>query len=385
MASGSHALGRALPRPGTVDVALAVVLAVVSGIERAFAPHSGPLVADAVAILAPLGLAWRGVAPILSVALSAGGFALAVLLGLPDAETLVTALAPLLAVYSVGLLASPRGLVEGALAAIVPYTAAAASQHDLASVAFLGLMVCGALAVGRAVRVMGFETDVLEERTAELERERDERARQAVAEERTRIARELHDVIGHSISVMGLQAGAVRRLLTPEQEREREALLAVERVGRDAVAEMRRLLEFLREDEDHAKAGSLPTLHRLDDLVGDMRRAGLDVELYVDGDLDNLSPGLALVAFRILQEGLTNALKHAPGARVQASVTRSADELAIRVLDEGGGRASKSANGTGQGLVGMRERVALYGGALDAGPRGPGGFEVLARLPTGGP
>ena len=124
--------------------------------------------------------------------------------------------------------------------------------------------VLGALAVGRAVREMGFETDVLEARTSQLERERDEKARAAVTEERARIARELHDVIGHSISVMGVQAGAVRRLLTPEQAREREALLAVERVGRDAVEEMHRLLGFLRANGERVSPGTPLTLQRVE-------------------------------------------------------------------------------------------------------------------------
>ena len=242
----------------------------------------------------------------------------------------------------------------------------------------------GALAVGRAVRVMGFETDVLEARTSQLERERDEKAQAAVAEERARIARELHDVIGHSISVMGVQAGAVRRLLAPEQAREREALLAVERVGRDAVEEMHRLLGFLRSNGERVTPGTPLTLQRVDDLVAEMRRAGLEVDLHVDGQLDDLSAGRALAAFRILQEALTNVLRHAPGARVSASLRRTAAELQIEVADDGGAGPGTRSEGGGHGLVGMRERAALYGGTLEAGPRADRGFMVVARLPAGG-
>ena len=148
-------------------------------------------------------------------------------------------------------------------------------------------------------------------------------------------------MIGHSISVMGVQAGAVRRVLAPELEREREALLAVERTGRDAVTEMRRLLGFLRAgDEDSSLTEPLPTLKRLGDLVAEMRRAGLDVELHVDGELDDLSAGRALAAFRILQEAFTNALRHAPGAHVRAAVPTHAVELEIEVVDDGNARPS---------------------------------------------
>jgi signal transduction histidine kinase len=239
-----------------------------------------------------------------------------------------------------------------------------------------------ALTVGRAVRVMGFESDELQARAATAERERDERARAAVAAERRRIARELHDVIGHSIAVMGVQAGAVRRRLTPAQERERDVLLGVEETGREAVAEMRRLLDFLRADDDGGAREALPAVRRADELVAEMRRAGLDVELIVEGDLDDLSPGRALAAFRILQEALTNALKHAPAAHVTVALRRAPDGVEIEVVDDGGAASTGRADGGGHGLVGMRERVALYGGTLEAGPRAGQGFAVLARLPT---
>jgi len=178
----------------------------------------------------------------------------------------------------------------------------------------------------------------------------------------------------------------VRRVLAPELEREREALLAVERTGRDAVTEMRRLLGFLRPDDDGAAPTEpLPTLKRLDDLVVEVRRAGLDVELYIEGDLDDLSAGRALAAFRIVQEAFTNALRHAPGAHVRAALCSTRGELRIEVVDDGSGRAPASPDRGGYGLIGMRERVTLYGGTLEAGPRPDLGFAVVARLPTADP
>jgi signal transduction histidine kinase len=224
---------------------------------------------------------------------------------------------------------------------------------------------------------------VFDERAAELERERDERARVAVAEERTRIARELHDVIGHSISIMGVQAGAVRSVLREDQQRERDALLAAERTGRQAVGEMRRLIGLLRPDDDGV-ADPAPSLRGAESLVGELRDAGLAVRLVVHGDLARLSAGVDLAGFRILQEALTNALKHAPHANVQATVSCTPEELQIEVIDDGNATPQSAGEQTGHGLLGMRERVSLYGGELVTGPREDGGFAVRARIPLEG-
>jgi signal transduction histidine kinase len=384
---GRRGYGSAMARmrPGTADTVLALVLAVLAGLEVTLMEVGGPPEARlTAATVTTLPLAWRSLAPVPVTIVVTGGLALGIALGTPPDDALIPAVAPLLAVYSVGAQAGLIGTAV-AVACALAQLAAAIAVHG-APATELGVYVVAmaiALVVGRAVREMGFEADVLTARAAELERERDQRAQAAVQAERARIARELHDVIGHSISVMGVQAGAVRRLLAPEQEREREALLAVERTGRDAVGEMRRLLGILRDDGEHVERDALPTVRRVDDLVADLRRAGLDVELRVDGDLDDLQPGRALAAFRILQEALTNVLKHAPGAHVEAVLRRTGGELAIDVVDSGGTRPAAADTGGGHGLVGMRERVALYGGTLEAGRNG-GGFAVHARLPIQG-
>ncbi|HZC14889.1 MAG TPA: sensor histidine kinase [Thermoleophilaceae bacterium] len=375
-------------RPSSVDAVLALLFATGAQLEVWAGDIPGPAAAKlTLALLTTVPLAWRTVAPLAAVMVTTGGYALAVLLGVSPDEALLPLLAPLVAIYSLGAHGSTRGIVAGGGAALVAYSVASAWRTGLeaSELVIATAMVLGALAVGRAVRELGFETDLLEARAEQLERERDERAKAAVAEERARIARELHDMIGHSISIMGVQAGAVRRLLAPEQEREREALLAVERTGRDAVAEMRRLLGLLRSHDDERALGELPTLQRLDDLVAELRRAGLDVDLRVEAELDDLSPGRALAVFRILQEALTNALKHARGAHVRATLRRIPGEVQIEVVDDGSPLPAPSGDGGGQGLVGMRERVALYGGTLEAGPRTDRGFVVLARLPTTGP
>jgi signal transduction histidine kinase len=223
----------------------------------------------------------------------------------------------------------------------------------------------------------------LEERAVLLEHRREQEARRAVTEERARIARELHDVVAHSVSVMTVQAGAVRRVLRPEQEREREALETVERTGREALAEMRRLLGVLRETEDEAALEPQPGLDQIERLLERARTAGLPVELAVEGDRRPLAPGVDLNAYRVVQEALTNALKHSQGATAAVRLRWSPDALELEVANDG--VPVLSGDGGGHGLVGMRERVNVCGGRFEAGPRPEGGFLVRATLPVESP
>jgi signal transduction histidine kinase len=230
---------------------------------------------------------------------------------------------------------------------------------------------------GYALRRKITEVEGVRER---LEREREERAREAVAEERARLARELHDVVGHSVSVMTVQASAVRRLLLPEQEKEREALEVVEQTGRQALAEMRRLVGVLRRPEEGPALAPQPSLEHLDKLVAHVRNSGLPVDLRVEGEPARLSAGVDLTAYRLVQEGLTNALKHASADRAEVLVRYGDGEIELEVADNGTGGGDGT--GGGHGLVGMRERVAVYGGELEAAPRPEGGFRLRARLPV---
>ncbi|MBD0328689.1 MAG: sensor histidine kinase [Thermoleophilia bacterium] len=232
-------------------------------------------------------------------------------------------------------------------------------------------------ALGRAVGERGRRADELELRAERLQR----RHESAVAEERARIARELHDVIAHSVSVMTVQAGAARVLLDETPERAREPLLAVEETGRQALAEMRRLLGILRGDEEPAALVPQPGVAELGSLVEHVRRAGLPVQLVVAGEAQPLPPGVDLAAYRVVQEALTNALKHAGPARAEVALRYLPGALEVVVTNDG----RVAANGrAGHGLVGMRERVALYGGELEAGPRGENGYAVRATLPLDG-
>jgi signal transduction histidine kinase len=201
-----------------------------------------------------------------------------------------------------------------------------------------------------------------------------------VAEERARIARELHDVVAHSISLMTVQAGAERLVLGADRPDTVQALKQIEVTGRQALAEMRRLLGMLRGPGEEVDLAPLPGLGQLAALAERVTRAGLPVDLAVDGDVAPVSPGVDISAYRIVQEGLTNALKHSHARRATVRVTYRGETIEVEVSDDGHG-GPPAVNGVGHGLTGMRERVALYGGTLDAGPGPQGGWVLRARLP----
>lgn len=246
--------------------------------------------------------------------------------------------------------------------------------------------------VGDAVRVRRLRTEQLEARAAMLEAQREEMARIAVRNERAVIARELHDIVAHSVSVMVVQAGAARRVLADRPDEAAQALVSIERTGRDALGEMRRLLGILRADEAPPLLEPQQGLAGLGSLIEQSGATGMPVELVIEGEPRPLATGLDLAAFRIVQEALTNAIKHADRARALVRVRYDDDALTIEVLDDGrtssgAGRSHAPEPGApiaapgGHGLVGMRERVSLYGGELSAGPRPNGGFAVRARFP----
>ena len=234
-------------------------------------------------------------------------------------------------------------------------------------------------AAGFALRDRAQAAEAAEIRAAQAEREREAAARVAVAEERARIARELHDIVAHAVSVMVLQVGAVRHQLPDELGEQRGALTDVERAGRTALAEMRRLLAAMRREGEEAELVPQPGLDGIDSLLAEVGRAGLPVELHVDGEPVPLPRGIDLSAYRIVQEGLTNALKHAQASDADVTFRYGPDELEIEVRDNGQG--SSTTDGLGHGLVGVRERVKLYGGEMSAGSANGGGFVLSTRLP----
>jgi signal transduction histidine kinase len=235
---------------------------------------------------------------------------------------------------------------------------------------------------GYALRERAEQAEAAEVRAARAEREREGAARIAVAEERARIARELHDIVAHAVSVMVLQVGAVRHKLPDALAEERDALRGVERAGRTALAEMRRLLSAMRRDGDEAELSPQPGLDGLHPLLEELGRAGLPVQLHVDGEPFPLPRGIDLSAYRIVQEGLTNALKHARASDADVTVRYRPHELELEVRDNGQGSATS--DGLGHGLVGVRERVKIYGGEMTAGTANGGGFLLSTRLPVSG-
>ena len=262
-------------------------------------------------------------------------------------------------------------------AAIVVYNE---PDHTAGDFVFTPALFLIAWLAGYALRERAAQVEAAEERAIHAEREREAAARVAVAEERARIARELHDIVAHAVSVMVLQVGAVRRKL-PEGDDE-DALRDVERTGRTALTEMRRLLGAMRRDDEDVELAPQPGLDSLDALLEAFGRAGLPVKLEVDGEATPLPRALDLSAYRIIQEGLTNTLKHSHASQADVLIRFTPGELRIDVRDDGEGSAPN--DGLGHGLVGVRERVKIYGGEMHAGAANGGGFVLTTRLPLEG-
>ncbi len=243
------------------------------------------------------------------------------------------------------------------------------------------LLVAGALA--GLIQFWRRQLAASRDRYTELQHAQAEATRRAVAEERSRIAAELHDVVTHNVSVMVIQAGAARKVMDAAPERSKEALLAVEAGGRAAMAELRHVMGLLAAPDNERPDGlePQPGLDRLDTLVERVRAAGTPVRVAVSLPPDPLPPGVDLTAYRVVQEALTNTIKHAPGADASVTIGHAGDLLAIEITDTGGGRDVPRAAGNGRGLLGLRERLAVYGGELTAGPTVAGGYRTLARVP----
>ena len=253
--------------------------------------------------------------------------------------------------------------------------------HSVDQLVFIPVDFAVAWVAGFAVRARAEQAEVADSRATQAEQERDAATRVAVAEERARIARELHDIVAHAVSVMVLQVGAVRHQLPDAMAEDRDALRSVEQAGRGALAEMRRLLSVMRRDGDDLELTPQPGLDGLDALIKDIDRAGLTVELHVDGERFPLPPGIDLSAYRIVQEGLTNALRHARATHAEVTVRYAPNEIGIEVHDDGTGATPSDGHGHGHGLIGIRERVKLYGGEMTAGRTNGGGFTLSTRLP----
>jgi signal transduction histidine kinase len=270
-------------------------------------------------------------------------------------------------------------IVPAAAAILVAIVEATGPDFILGDILFPAIFTFVAWLTGRTVRSRTRLAAELHEAAVLAVEEEEAEAVRAVGEERRRIAREMHDIVAHSISVMVVQAGGARRILDRDPDRAVRAAEQIERTGRGALVEMRRLLGLLQPAEGRAERAPQPSLEALHRLVARAREAGLPVEVHEEGERRSLPAGLDLAAYRIVQEALTNALKHAGAAPTEVTLRWSESDLELEITDRGPGRPA--AADKGHGIVGMRERVRLYGGRLHTGPRRGGGFEVRATLP----
>lgn len=369
---------RVLAHPFVVDGVIAVLLAAIV-VEDLFSSGgyytASQWIYVPAALLMTLPLAWRRRWPLTVCAIVMGALA---------AESLAVGSAPtpdvamigwLLAIYSVAAHCERyRALVGLAISVGAGLVWMGVDDFLLPVVVFGGAWIAG-----RLVRQRQVYAAALEERSAELEREREANARIAVAEERTRIARELHDIVAHTLGVMVVQAGA-ERLHEPPGTPAHDALSSIEQSGRQALTEMGRLVAMLRTDTESEVLGPQPGLDQLEALVGRIRETGLEVELVVEGRPRELAPGLDVSAYRIVQEALTNTLRHARSRRARVLMRWELAALHIEVADDGVGPPPEPVR-TGHGLLGIRERVALFGGALVTGRSDLGGYLLAATLP----
>ena len=366
--------------PRRLDAVIALALTVFVGFDALTSDYGSPPrpLAAVLCVMIALPLAWRSRAPLATVAISAAGFgALGAVAEKGDLGPQTVLIPYVLAAFTAGAHPDVKLARIGLAVVLAGHVVAEFSDLIVMGPVFVGVWLVGRLAESRRRLA-----EQLEERATVLEQDSAEHARMAIAEERARIARELHDVVAHSVSVMVVQAGAERLALGDERPQTREALSAIERTGRDAMVEMRRLVGMLRAEDEEIALAPLPSLDHLQALADHVTRAGLPVEVEVTGDRRALAPGLDISAYRIVQEALTNALKHADAATATVRLRYEPAGLEIEVVDDGRGG---SPHGTsGHGLAGMRERVAVYGGEIEAGTVNGAGFRVRARLPTGG-
>ena len=344
--------------------------------------YLGPL---AFAIVVPLPLLVRRTRPLVAFG---GSIIMLAASGLVSREVGSAAFGIFLGAYSVGRYTPIRGLSIAALIVSIGIGAAATIGSDGLSAwfAFMVAVLVGLWLTGDTARARESRAEQLEERAARHEAEARAAAARATEEERTRIARELHDVIAHNVSVMVVQAAAAGRVIDQDPAQAKASLATIETTGREVLTEMRRLLGVLRAGTA-SPSGPQPSLRRLPELVEEMRASGLPVELAIEGTPREIAPGVDLSAYRVVQEALTNALRHSGQTATRVVVRYDRSTLDLEIVDEGRTGQRPAADpvrgpSVGHGLAGMRERVALVHGELEVGPRPGGGFRVRARLPV---
>ncbi|MEV0226133.1 sensor histidine kinase [Streptomyces sp. NPDC050704] len=367
-------------RPLAVDVLIAAALtsvAVLLGPEAARqGQHSLDATAYALVVLVHLPLVLRSRAPVVVCCLVHGTWLVYITAGY---WPVVCSFGPMLAVYTVASLRPSRISVPCAALMGATWIYAGAVNHTDSWPSVVGQAVVYPAVLWR----FGVVARHLAELTRQLRREQAERARREVAEERGRIARELHDVVAHHMSVISVQTGLARFVFDTDRQMTRTALDTIDATGREALEELRRMLLVLRADDDGAPAGPMPGLARLDEMAARVRAGGVPVSLTAEGTPRALAPGVDLCAYRVVQEALTNVVKHAPGARAEVRLRYEPHQVTVSVTDDGEGVIpDRVGTDGGHGLLGMRERAKLYGGQISIGPQEQGGFAVRLTLPT---
>ena len=372
-----------------LDVGVPVVLAVLAITQLVSdEPPGNAALVTVGALAAVLPLAVRRRFPLPVTAIVAAGVVLQVVAADGAPATFASFVATMICVYTLAREARPAAMAVGyaGLAVAITFITVLQAQDDpIEPFEFVYPLVYFGLAggVGGFVRQRALRLAAVEGRAAALEGELEREAELAAAQERTRIARELHDVVAHGLSLMVVQAEAAEELLAHDPDAAVAPLRRVQDTGREALGEMRRLLGVLRAaDDESPSTAPQPSLGRLPELVREAADVGLTVDVQVTGEPAALPLGLELAAFRIVQEALTNTRRHARATRACVRLDHTLGSLRIEVTDDGHGPAGGSA---GHGLVGMRERAALYGGSVEAGPGPGGGFRVTAVLPVGVP
>lgn len=340
------------------------------------------------ALLVSLPLYARTRHPWITLAVVLGTIVGANLIGVNQDNYTAEIIAGVTATYSLAARRPVSHAIAGSILAVAACLVTVVDPVDVGSAAWIVLILGGPALAGAVIRDRRLLIERLESTTADLEAGRVLVARAAADQERTRIARELHDVVAHAVSVIVVQAGAAEKLVGADDDRARASLRAVGDSGREALGELRRLLAVLRTDDPDAKAGPdltpQPGLAGLDRLVEPMARAGITVRIERSGTSIDLPRGVDLTAYRIVQEALTNVVKHAGADQVDVRLRFGVGDLDLRIDDNGnGGPSPHHPTGSGSGLTGMRERAASCGGVVVAGPRPDGGFRVSARLPLG--
>jgi signal transduction histidine kinase len=373
--------------PSVLDWLVALALVVIGLLEAAGGADPGPVaVAAAFQVASTLPVAYRRLAPLPAITISVA-VSLPYVVAYGSVNSLASLLTGLLLIYSVGRHSDGRALLAGSAIGLfsIIVQGIGGTFKTPTDWAFALILMGAALIFGVALRVQVERSISLAVAADRAQREQEATAQAAVHEERARIARELHDVVAHNVGLIVLQAGGARSVLGTDPERARTALQQVEETGRQTLAEMRHLVGILRVDED-ADRQPLPRLERLPVLIDEARAGGLAVDMEVEGPPVDLPAGLELAAYRLIQEALTNVRKHAPTSRAQVRLCYEPDRLRIEVSDDGGPSGAvrditPNTSGLGHGLIGMRERVQLYSGRMQAGPMPGGGFRVEAVLP----